>query len=51
MRVICGCGKEMDLNQYEPDQDSCLVGYECECGASLYGTFKFAEIESGVPQE
>lgn len=40
MKVICKCGKEMTLNLYEPDQDETLVGFDCDCGASLYGTMK-----------
>ena len=51
MQVICGCGEEMSLSQYEPDQDECFVGFDCVCGASLYGTAHFSEIESGVPNQ
>ena len=43
MKIICSCGKEMTLNLYEPDQDEAMVGYDCECGSSLYGTEKQGE--------
>jgi hypothetical protein len=42
IKVICeNCGREMSLNQYDPDQDEAYVGYDCsKCEASFYGTYK-----------
>lgn len=46
--TITCCGKEMVLNQYDPDQDENYVVFDCSvCGASLHGVFKYGEKEDG----
>ena len=46
MKIICGCGKKMFLNLWEPDQDEVYIELYCDkCGATFSGKFKPGEIK------